>query len=180
MKKSETGLQRRDSNLPALPTRIGTDIELFSRQCSKLTPAKSAELRVAGQAVSLYSLRREDDVTEEDIQEELCMLISDLQDKMNLHENRRLDDDQIMDIALIIFDHHGNMTMADIGMVFSKAKAGMYGNVLTISSATIGDWINREWENIQQRVITLRQQEHRMHKSGSDSRDQGMNWDAGV
>lgn len=111
---------------------VNNDVSSFIRSCAKTTFSEIARSRYYGQNKSIVRLKKEHD--EKYVRMQLCGLILNIQTYLNLHEERRMSDAVIIDVANTIIDNYPNMYLSDIAMTFNLVKSGKYGGkILTLS-----------------------------------------------
>jgi hypothetical protein len=137
------------------------DVVSFTRACAKTTYKDMAMARLyGGDNASLIRMIK-DQGTEKNVRIQICMLIANLQDFLNLHSERKISDAIIQEVANTIIDNYPNIYLSDIANTFSRVKSGQSGEkILTLSGAMICGWINDAWEKILKEAEELRLLEH--------------------
>ncbi|MGL5681696.1 MAG: hypothetical protein ACRDDZ_01410 [Marinifilaceae bacterium] len=82
-----------------------------------------------------------------------------LNDYINVKEDRKLDEYQIMDIAQMLYDRFFDFNLADFALLFRKIKMGDYSQLYgSISGMNIGQWFSKYAEEKRYSIMKIEEQ----------------------
>ena len=99
----------------------------------------------------------------------ISLFLVDLQDFYNV--KTRMGSNQIKDLAMMLYSDYNHFTLYDLGLCFKMAKTGKFGKVYDrLDGGIIFEWlIHYEMERTD-RIVTIREQQDNIHKSGFTER----------
>jgi len=85
---------------------------------------------------------------------------------------KRMGENQIIETSMLVLEDYYMLTLADINLVFTRAKKGHYGEMYDrLDGAIILSWFRKYWEERCQEAASISQREHeRKVKAADDQR----------